>query len=66
MKKLKVENSKLKGTLEILPIKQSASLGTDLFTEKLIDIFAVADMVDFNKLLIFADFINDSVALGPE
>jgi hypothetical protein len=45
---------------------ESASLGADLVTEELIDVFAVADVVDFNNFVIFSNFINDTVAFGPE
>ena len=41
-------------------------MGTDLIAKKLIDIFAVADMVDLDDLYIFANFVDDlAFGVGP-
>jgi len=41
-------------------------LGANLIPEKLIDVFAVTNVVNLDNIFIFVDFINDTVTLRPE
>ena len=40
-------------------------LGTDLIAKKLVDIFAVTNIMNLNDLFVLMNFVNNPVTSGP-